>query len=66
VVVNLSSERAQALVPLELRALAGRDWRLNDLLNDTTYLRRGDDMAGAGLYIDLPPYGYHLFEIERE
>lgn len=65
VVVNLSSERAQALVPLELRALAGRDWRLHDLLNDATYLRRGDDMAGAGLYIDLPPYGYHLFEIER-
>jgi hypothetical protein len=65
VFVNLSSEPAQALVPLDIRTLAGQDWRLVDVLHDTTYLRRGDDMTGAGLYLDLPGYGYHLFEVQR-
>ncbi|MER2599020.1 MAG: alpha-amylase family glycosyl hydrolase [Caldilineales bacterium] len=64
VVVNLSPEPAQALLPVPWVALAGHTWRLNDLLNDNSYLRRGDDMLGAGLYVDLPGYGYHLFAIE--
>lgn len=66
VFVNLSPDRAQALVPLDVRTLAGRDWRLNDVLNDATYVRRGDEMVSTGLYIDLPGYGYHLFEVRRE
>lgn len=66
VFVNLSPDRSQALVPLDVRTLAGRDWRLNDVLNDATYVRRGDDMVSTGLYIDLPGYGYHLFEVQPE
>lgn len=63
VFANLSPDRAQALVPVDIRALAGRDWQLNDVLNDVSYVRRGDEMLGTGLYIDLPGYGYHLFEV---
>lgn len=66
VFVNLSPERAQALTPIDIMALAGRDWRLDDVLNDATYVRRGDDMVSTGLYIDLPGYGYHLFEVQPE
>ena len=46
--------------------LAGGTWRLVDVLNDATYLRRGDEMVSTGLYIDLPGYGYHLFEVRGE
>ncbi len=63
VFVNLSPDRAQALTPIDIVTLAGRDWRLDDVLNDTTYVRRGDEMLGTGLYIDLPGFGYHLFEV---
>jgi hypothetical protein len=63
VFVNLSPERAQALTPIDIMTLSGRDWRLDDVLNDATYVRRGDEMVGTGLYIDLPGYGYHLFEV---
>jgi len=64
VIVNLSPEPAQALVAMPWAALAGHTWRLDDLLNETSYLRRGDDMLGPGLYVDLSGYGYHLFEIK--
>lgn len=63
VFVNLSPEREQALVPVNIQAIAGRNWRLDDLLNGTSYVRRGDDMLGAGLYVDLPGYGVHLFAL---
>lgn len=63
VFVNLSAERAQALTPIDIMTLAGQDWRLDDVLNDASYVRRGDEMMSTGLYIDLPGYGYHLFEV---
>lgn len=66
VFVNLSSDRSQALVPIDILTLAGGAWRLDDVLNDTSYVRRGNEMTGTGLYIDLPGYGYHLFEVHAE
>jgi hypothetical protein len=29
----------------------------------TVYDRPGDELAGRGLYLDMPAWGYHLFEI---
>jgi hypothetical protein len=66
VLVNLSHDRSQALVPVDIRTLAGGTWRLHDALNDTFYVRRGDEMVSTGLYVDLPGYGYHLFEVHGE
>ena len=63
VVVSLSNERAQGYLPLELPALAGRAWLLKDLLGDAQYLRDGDGLLSPGLYLDVPAYGHHLFEI---
>jgi hypothetical protein len=63
VFVNLSADRSQALTPIAIRTLAGADWRLDDVLNHVSYVRRGDEMLSTGLYIDLPGYGCHLFEV---
>jgi hypothetical protein len=38
-------------------------WRLNDVMSGTAYDRDGDDLATRGLYLDLPPWGYHVFEM---
>jgi len=37
--------------------------RFNDLMADIVYDRAGSEVASAGLYLDLPPWGYHVFEV---
>jgi hypothetical protein len=61
--VNLSGDRAQCYLPLGLPALAGRAWVLSDLLSDARYERDGDALNSPGLYLDVPAFGHHLFEI---
>jgi hypothetical protein len=62
VVVNLSDAPAQGLLRVPWDELPGHDWQLAELLGTETFERNGDEMRGAGIYIDLPPWGYHLLE----
>jgi hypothetical protein len=64
VIVNLSPQPAQGFVSVDVMALAGKPLRLVDLIDDHVYDRSGDELTGRGLYIDLPAYGYHLFEVQ--
>ena len=61
--VNFSADRAQCYLPLDLPALAGRTWVLGDRLSDARYERDGDSLNTSGLYLDVPAFGHHLFEI---
>jgi hypothetical protein len=63
IAANLSPARAQCYLPLELPAPAGRSWLLRDLLSEARYTRDGDGLLSPGLYLDVPAYGHHLFEI---
>jgi hypothetical protein len=63
VTVNLSRERAQCYMTLDVPELAGRFWLLSDCLSASHYLRDGDALVSSGLYLDMPAYGHHLFEI---
>jgi hypothetical protein len=36
---------------------------LRDLLGEARYERGGDDLAGRGLYLDIPGWGCHVFEV---
>jgi hypothetical protein len=66
-VINFSGEPAQGRIPLSWPDLAGRDWRLEDLLRDVAFDRAGDELAGAGLFVDLPPWQFHLLTVgERQ
>ena len=38
-------------------------WRLADRLGPARYDRSGDDLAARGLYLDLPAWGHHVFEV---
>ena len=60
VVVNLADAPAAAHVHLPWPDLAGRTWRLEDLLSGDVFERDGDETATAGLYVDLPPRGTHV------
>jgi hypothetical protein len=34
-----------------------------DLLSPARYERRGDELTSPGLYLDLPEWGVHVFEM---
>jgi hypothetical protein len=64
VVANLASNRSQCYVPLRVPALESRQWTLQDLLGQETYLRSGDELQSRGLYLDLPAHGAQLFHFQ--
>ena len=64
VVINFGQDAAQARVRVPWEDLGGRTWRLIDTLAGGTYDRHGDEMLGAGLYVDLAPWQCHLFRLE--
>ena len=62
VVVNLSGDSSQGRVQMPGLSLAGRSWRLVDLLSGDVFERDGDEMTDPGLYVDLQPWGFHVLE----
>ena len=63
VVVNYAGNQGQCYVRLPFPELAGRAVRFSDLMSPASYDREGSDVASNGLYLDLPPWGYHVFEV---
>jgi hypothetical protein len=60
IVVNLSGSSAQGRVRLPWDEISGRSWQMTDLFTGELYERNGDEMCRQGLYIDLPPWGFHV------
>jgi hypothetical protein len=50
-------------VRLPFTDLAGRAVRLQDLLSPARYDRDGHELVSSGLYLDMPAWGYHAFEV---
>ena len=63
VTVNYSGTQGQCFVRLPLTALAGRHVELRDLMGPASYEREGNDLLSRGLYLDLQPWGYHVFRV---
>lgn len=63
VAVNYQPTRAQCYVRLPFPELADRAVQLRDLMGPARYDRAGSDLLGRGLYLDLPPWGYHVFTV---
>ena len=63
VCVHYGPTQAQCFVPLPLAGLRGRGVLLRDLLSETSYQRDGDELAGRGLFLDMPAWAYHAFEV---
>jgi hypothetical protein len=53
----------QARVRVPWDELRGKTWRLNDVLLDEIYDRRGNEMRDAGLYVDLKPWQCHFLQM---
>ena len=63
IVVNYGAARAQAKVTIGVPGLAGRPWILEDRIGAARYERAGDALGGEGLYLDLPAWGCHVFDV---
>jgi hypothetical protein len=63
VVVNYAGNRSQCYVRLPFRGLSGRAVQLKDLAGTATYDRNGNDLLSQGLYLDLPAWGFHVFQV---
>jgi hypothetical protein len=63
VVVNYAANQSQCYVRLPVEKLRGQTLELKDLLSAASYVRDKNDLAGRGLYLDMKPWAYQVFEI---
>ena len=65
VTVNYAAHPSQCYVRLPFSDLANKSWRLRDLLGEALYDRAGTDLQSRGLYLDVAPWNYHIFEFKE-
>jgi len=66
VTVNYGPTQGQCYVRLPLPDLSGSTLMLGDLMSPVLYERDGNDLASRGLYLDMPAWGFHVFEVVPE
>jgi len=63
VAVNYAPNQGQCYIRLPFPDLTGRAVRLKDLMGPASYDRDGSELLSRGLYLDMPPWGYHVFDL---
>ena len=63
VAVNYGPTPGQCFVPVPSADPAGPRLRFRDTMAPVFYDREAGDVAARGLYLDLPGWGYHVFEV---
>ncbi len=66
VAVNYAPDRGQCYVPFPWADLAGKAVRLRDLMGPAQYIREGGSLLSPGLFLDIPGWGCHVFEVTGE
>ena len=64
VTVNYAPHQSQCYLRLPFPDFSSRRWNLKDLMSDATYERDGDGLMSPGLYLDVGPWRYHVFELK--
>jgi hypothetical protein len=63
IVVNYAPNQSQCYLHIPVEGLQGNILRLVDQMGSAEYDRQIDAIRSRGLYLDLPAWGYHVFEI---
>jgi glycosidase len=63
VAVNYAANPSQCYLALPYPEIRNRSVRLQDLLSTARYDRDGNELLERGLYLDLPPWSYHVFDL---
>jgi glycosidase len=64
IVVNYAPHPSQCFLKLPFREFNNRSVRLKDSLSAACYDRAGNELLERGLYVDLQPWSYHVFDLE--
>jgi len=64
IAVNYGPDQGQCYVTLPHDRFAGKTWNFRDLTGPFEYRRSSDDLIPYGLYLDLPPWRSHVFEVQ--
>jgi glycosidase len=65
VTVNYAPNQGQCYVRLPGDEWRGQSVRLQDRMSPAVFDRSGDELLTRGLYLDMPGWGYHAFEVTR-
>jgi len=66
VAVNYAGAPGRCFVPLAgMDGVAQHDWYFDDALSGARYQRHGTDLDERGLYLAMPAYGFHVFNVHR-
>ena len=63
VAVNYSPNRCQCYLRFSHLELSDCSYQLKDHMGSTNYIQEGKNLLATGLYLDVPKWGYHVFEI---
>src|SRR5271155_5489480 len=63
IAVNYAENQSECYLRLPFATLSGSTLRLEDLTGPYVYDRDGDELVSRGLYLDLPPWSFHVFEV---
>ncbi|MFZ0132256.1 MAG: hypothetical protein WAK95_06915, partial [Desulfobacterales bacterium] len=64
VAVNFAPHPSQCYIILPFPEIKKRSVRLEDSFSSAGYVRQGNELLERGLYLDLPPWSYHVFDVE--
>jgi hypothetical protein len=64
IAVNYAPHSSQCYLVLPFPEIKNRSVRLQDSLSSACYIREGNELLERGLYLDLPPWSYHVFDLE--
>lgn len=64
VAVNFAAHPSRCRVRLPFADLERGQWQLEDLLGDARYDRDGHELQSQGLYLDVPPWHFHVFALQ--
>jgi len=66
VVVNYAGNQSQCYLPIPFEELRSKNVMFRDLMGPSIYRRNGTEIFARGLYLDMPAWGYHVFELLEE
>ena len=64
IAVNYAPHASQCYITLPFPEIKNRSVRLKDSLSSACYIREGNELLERGLYLDLPPWSYHVFDLK--
>jgi len=66
IAVNYAANQSQCYLRIPFEELRNKNLTFRDLMSPSVYQRNGAEILSHGLYLDMPAWGYHVFELLEE